>query len=89
MKSNVTKTLLSGMLIFASMATFACPVCEKQQPQITQGLTHGAGPASNWDWIIIGVVAAITLLTLVYSVKFLVRPGESNANHIKQSILSN
>ena len=66
----------------------ACPVCEKQQPKITQGLTHGAGPQSNWDWLIIGVISAITLLTFIYSLKYLIKPGENNPDHIKQSILS-
>lgn len=67
----------------------ACPVCDQQQPAITQGLTHGAGPQSNWDWVIIGIVAVITVLTLVYSIKFLVKPGEKSSDHIKRSILNN
>lgn len=67
----------------------ACDVCEKQQPKITQGLTHGTGPQSNWDWVIITVMVVITLLTLLFSVKYLLKPGERNADHIKQSILSN
>ena len=67
---------------------FACPVCEKQQPKIMRGITHGAGPQSNWDWLIIGVISAITLLTFIYSLKYLIKPGEHNSDHIKQSILS-
>lgn len=66
----------------------ACPACEKQQPKITQGLTHGGGPASNWDWVIIGVITLVTILTLVYSIKYLARPGEKNSNHIKYKILN-
>ena len=67
---------------------YACPACEKQQPKITRGLTHGIGPASNWDWVIIGVITIVTILTLVYSIKYLVRPGEKNSNHIKYKILN-
>lgn len=67
--------------------TWACEVCQKQQPKVTQGLTHGAGPQSNWDWVIIAVISAITLLTLMYSIKYLIKPRENNTNHIKQSIL--
>lgn len=67
----------------------ACPVCEKQQPKITQGLTHGAGPQSNWDWVIIAIITIITILTLLYSVKYLLKPGEKNAGHIKNIIFSN
>lgn len=66
----------------------ACPVCEKQQPKITQGITHGAGPGSNWDWVIIGVMTLITVLTLIFSLKYLIKPGEKNADHIKQSIFN-
>lgn len=65
----------------------ACPVCERQQPKLLRGILHGAGPESNWDYIIIAVMMIITLLTLYYSVKWLMRPGEKSANHIKRIML--
>ena len=83
------KYLLSVLIIFIAQIANACPVCEKQQPKITQGLTHGAGPQSDWDWVIIAIITLITVLTLIYSIKYLIKPGEKNENHIKQSILSN
>lgn len=83
------KSLLTLIIVLFSQLIGACPVCDKQQPDITQGLTHGAGPQSNWDWVIIGVITAITLFTFIYSLKFLIKPGEKNADHIKKSILSN
>jgi hypothetical protein len=83
------KYLLSVLIIFIAQIANACPVCEKQQPKLTQGLTHGAGPQSNWDWVIIAIISVITILTLIYSIKYLVKPGEKNEDHIKQSILSN
>ena len=83
------KYLLSILIFLTVQIATACPVCEKQQPKITQGLTHGAGPQSNWDWVIIAIISVITILTLIYSVKYLLKPGEKNENHIKQSILSN
>ena len=83
------KYLLSILVVISAQIVSACPVCEKQQPKITQGLTHGAGPQSNWDWVIIAIISVITILTLIYSVKYLIKPGEKNENHIKQSILSN
>ncbi|MBX2935146.1 MAG: hypothetical protein KF825_12950 [Ferruginibacter sp.] len=85
MKKKYAATLL--LLTIIEMVQ-ACPVCEKQQPAITRGITHGAGPQSNWDWIIVTVISIITLATLFYSVKFLVKPGEKNSNHIKNSILN-
>ena len=77
------------LIILMGLAKFglACPVCERQQPKVTMGLTHGAGPGSNWDWIIIGFMSIITLLTLFYSVKYLIKLGEKREDHIKQSIL--
>lgn len=83
------KYLLSIFILFIVQIAIACPVCEKQQPKITQGLTHGAGPQSNWDWVIIAIISLITVLTLIYSLKYLIKPGEKSENHIKQSILSN
>ena len=40
-------------MLLLAWAAIACPVCEKQQPKILQGITHGSGPQSNWDYIII------------------------------------
>ena len=76
-------------ILFISVPTIACPVCEKQQPKILQGITHGGGPQSNWDYLIISVTAVIVLITLFYSIKWLVRPGEKSVTHIKHLILNN
>ncbi|MBX7201923.1 MAG: hypothetical protein K1X77_02540 [Bacteroidia bacterium] len=78
-----------GVLLLMPMAVGACPVCEKQQPAITKGLTHGAGPESNWDWVIISVITLITILTFVFSLKYLIKPGEKGNNHIKHLIINN
>ncbi len=77
---------LSFLLLY--QITQACPVCEKKQPSVTRGINHGAGPQSNWDWLIVAIISIITLLTLFYSIKFLTRPGEKNSNHIKHCILN-
>lgn len=83
-----TKYYISLILFIYSTLTFACPVCEKREPTLTKGLTHGATPNSNWDWLIVAFIALLTLLTLIYSIKFLVKPRESQNNHIKNSILT-
>ncbi|WP_276977237.1 hypothetical protein [Flavobacterium filum] len=83
------KAILILLFALSIQIVSACPVCEKQQPKITQGLTHGAGPQSNWDWVIITVITTITVFTFFYSLKYLIKPGEKNNNHIKHSILSN
>ena len=81
--------LLSITLTFVSLFTFACPACEKQQPKLLQGITHGGGPGSNWDNVIISIAVNIVLFTLFFSVKWLVRPGEQSQSHIKRLILNN
>jgi hypothetical protein len=54
-----------------------------------KGITHGAGPESQWDYVIVWTTAAIVLLTLFFSVKWLIRPGEKSEDHIKRFILNN
>jgi hypothetical protein len=75
-------TLIPGGL------ALACSVCEKQQPKILRGITHGAGPQGRFDYIIIWIMVVITMATLYYSIKWLVRPGEKNGGHIKRFILN-
>lgn len=69
------------------IAVFACPVCERNQPKVLRGIVHGAGPESNWDYISIWFTIIIALITLFYSLKWLIKPGEKNTDHIKYSIL--
>ena len=83
------KMILILLLAIFFRVSNACPVCEKQQPKITKGLTHGAGPQSNWDWVIIAIITAIMVFTLIWSLKYLIKPGKKNSNHIKQLILNN
>ncbi|MCA4777048.1 hypothetical protein [Empedobacter stercoris] len=65
----------------------ACDACKLQQPKITQDFTHGTGPESNWDWFIVILITIITLYTLFYSFKFLIKPGEKDKKHIKKIVL--
>lgn len=80
--------LLMFPLLFIGLPVFACPLCEKQQPRLLRGITHGTGPESNWDYIIVWVTVLIVLFTLFFSVKWLIRPGEKSDNHIKRFILN-
>ncbi len=86
--TNMQKLLFSCILFLISVPLMACPVCEKQQPKLLKGITHGAGPDSNWDYLIISVMLAIVLISLYFSVKWLVKPGENKQTHIKHTILN-
>lgn len=72
-----------------SLVALACPVCEKQQPEILRGITHGAGPEDRWDYVIVWTMVLIVVVTLFYSVKWLIQPGERSKDHIKRFILTN
>ncbi|MFB2117939.1 hypothetical protein [Parapedobacter sp. 2B3] len=86
-RDNAKATILTLLLLCIAAVGWACPVCEKQQPKVLRGVTHGAGPDSNWDYLIVGVITIIVAITLYYSMKWLLRPGEDTPNHIKRSIL--
>ncbi len=82
------KFIISALLLFAiQLVAIACPVCERNQPKVLRGIVHGAGPESNWDYVSVAITAIIACFTLFYSIKWLVKPGEKNSNHIKYSIL--
>lgn len=78
-------------LVVAVLTTtwgYACPVCERNQPKVFKGIVHGSGPDSQWDYWIIGLVAIAVVLTLFFSVKWLIKPGEREENHIKRTVLN-
>jgi hypothetical protein len=75
------------ILLLLQGTAFACEVCEAQQPKILRGITHGAGPQGNSDYVIVIAAAILVLFTLVYAIKFLAKPGERGSNHIKRTIL--
>ena len=81
------KYLLSLAFLLLVDFVYACDACKLEQPKITSSFTHGQGPRGNIDWIIVGVVTIIALYTLIFSIKYLAKPGEKKANHIKYSIL--
>ena len=77
------KLITTLILCVATAVAFACPVCERNKPKALQGITHGTGPDSNWDYVIVILIAIIAVLTLFYSVKWLIKPNENNPDHIK------
>ncbi len=76
------------MIMCTRSAAWACEVCKKQQPEVLRGIAHGAGPQSDWDYVIIGITVLIVLASLFYTIKWIVRPGEKERSHIKYRILN-
>lgn len=83
------KLTLSVAILITGLIATACPTCDLAQPRYLKGITHGAGPQSNWDYLIIWAMVAVVLFTLFFSVKWLIRPGEKSNGHIKRFILNN
>lgn len=52
------------------------------------GMMHGAGAHGAFDYVIVAITVVIVLFTLGFSIKYVVRPGEQEADHIKRIILS-
>jgi len=74
-------------LVAFCRAAWACEICEAQQPKILRGLTHGGGPQGSFDYIIVLATVAVVVVALVYAIKFIVHPGESEPSHIKRIVL--
>jgi uncharacterized protein HemY len=85
---DMKKILLLMPLLFIGIFTWACPACEAQQPKVLKGITHGAGPTSNWDYVAGIVTLLIVILVLYYTIKWLINPGEREVSHIKRSVLN-
>ncbi len=85
MKSN--KFLIPIFLLWQTFA-WACDACDLQQPKVTRGLTHGAGPESAWEWVAVGATLVITILTIYYFFKYLFRPESKRKINIKTNVLN-
>lgn len=86
MKRKIYSILL--FLLTLKLDGIACEACRKQQPGSFGDLGHGPGPDSQWDYLIVWVMVAITVYVLAATLKCFVRPGEKQAGHIKRMILN-
>ena len=83
------KTIMTLLICCAAFSMYACPVCERAKAKTAFGsISHGPGPGTTWDYIAVWVSIAAVLLTLIFTIKFLVKPNEKNSDHIKNSILN-
>lgn len=86
---NIFRRLLVMVaFLLANSAVFACEVCKKQQPKILKGITHGTGPQSDWDYVVVWCMVFIVMISLYYGVKLMLHPGEKESQHIKRSIFN-
>ncbi|MCC6288853.1 MAG: hypothetical protein IT249_13305 [Chitinophagaceae bacterium] len=66
----------------------ACEVCERNQPAVLKGITHGSAAETRWDYLIVCSAIVIVLLSAFYCIKWVIRPGEKSDRHIKRVILN-
>lgn len=69
-------------------SALSCPECDRNQPELLKGITHGEGPTGTVDYIILWTAVIIVSISLILSIKYLVRPKEDNKDHIKNIILN-
>ena len=83
------KIIFFTIFVIIQQIMYACPVCERANKNKLFGkIGHNAQPTSTFDYIWVWIMIIITLYTLYYSIKYLVKPNENNKNHIKYSILN-
>lgn len=68
--------------------TMACDACKAQQPKFLQGVTHGPGPSSNWDYVVVSSMLIVTIYSFYALVKCLAKPAEKKHDSIKTMILN-
>ena len=82
------RSLLLAITLILRLTALPCPACSIGQPRFLQGIAHGPGPQDALDYGFLLLALLIFGLTLFYSVKWLIRPGEASVNHIKHFILN-
>lgn len=80
--------LTTGFLLLNFQSLLACDLCKKNQPKGLENITHGMGPTSPMDYIISWTSVIIVLFTLALSIKYLIKPKESDPKHIKNIVLN-
>lgn len=49
---------------------------------------HHEGPRNPFDYVLVAVAIGLVIVVTVLCVKYFVRPGEKDPDHIKRKILS-
>ncbi len=87
-KNIITLIVMIALWLPVSFSAIACDACKKQQPKILQGITHGDGPDSNWDYLIVSAMVIITLYSLYATIRCVVKPKDKNHQDIKNIIFN-
>ena len=80
--------MATALLLVAVLPAMACEACKKQQPKLLQGITHGPGPDSNWDYLIVSIMVAITAYSFYAMIRYMAKSRDRVHQDIKNSILN-
>ena len=81
--------LIIVTLLFVAIQTgLACEVCKEDQPKGLEEITHGTGPRAVTDYIISWSAVIIVGVSLILSLKYIIRPQETHSTHIKHIVLN-
>lgn len=87
LRKHFKRIALSLVVFLQFFTALACDVCQNNQPKGLENISHGSGPESQWDMVIIWTAAVIVVLTLFFSLKYLIKPNEKAKDHIKNIVL--
>lgn len=81
------KVLILLLIFSFTSRLWACNVCKRNQPEGLENITHGVGPEGMMDYAITYSSIVIVGIAFILSLKYLLKPGEKEANHIKNIVL--
>ncbi len=87
-KNIISLIVMIALWLPVSFSAIACDACKKQQPKLLQGITHGGGPDSNWDYLIVSAMVIITLYSLYATIRCVVKTKDKNHQDIKNIIFN-
>lgn len=89
-KKSISRSALLVLVILLGghFNAIACEACKAQQSKFLQGIAHGSGPTSNWDYIIVSIMVIITVYSFYAMIKCLIKPADKTPEDIKNIILN-
>ncbi len=87
MKLKHIAILALTLVLQLPLEILACEVCQKNQPKILQNITHGTGPQSDLDYILIWTAIGVVIVSLAISIKLIIQPKDNRHEQIKNIVI--